>query len=53
LPEKSSEEGDCLEKGVKSIEYYKDYALENRSYIQELVKEQGQANIQGSINEKP
>ena len=37
----SLEEGDCLEKGVKSIEYYKDYALENRSYIQELVKEQG------------
>ncbi len=37
----SLEEGDCLEKGVKSIEYYKDYALENRSYIQEFVKEQG------------
>jgi lipoprotein NlpI len=37
----SLEEGDCLEKGVKSIEYYKDYTLENRSYIQEFVKEQG------------
>jgi tetratricopeptide (TPR) repeat protein len=37
----SLQEGECLGKGVKTIEYYKDYPLENRSYIQEFLKEQG------------
>lgn len=38
---KSLGEGDCLGKKVKTIEYYKEYSLENRSYIQEFAKEQG------------
>lgn len=34
-------EGECFGKKVKIIEYYKDYPLENRSYIKEFAKEQG------------
>jgi lipoprotein NlpI len=34
-------EGECLGKKVKIIEYYKDYPFKNRSYIQEVAKEQG------------
>ncbi len=37
----SLEEGECLRKGVETIEYYKDYPLENRSYIKEFVENQG------------
>ena len=33
----SLEEGQCLELKVKTVEYYKDYALSNRSYIEEFV----------------
>lgn len=35
----SLEEGECLGKSLKTIEYYKDYPFENKSYIQEFVKE--------------
>jgi len=34
-------ESECLGRKVKTIEYYKEYSLENRSYIQEFAKEQG------------
>lgn len=34
-------EGECLGRKVKTIEYYKDYPLKNRSYIQGFAKEQG------------
>jgi tetratricopeptide (TPR) repeat protein len=30
------EEGECLNKKVRSIEYYRDYALKDRSYIEEV-----------------
>lgn len=36
----SLEEGEKLEKELKTIEYYKDYPHGNRSYIQEVVEEQ-------------
>ncbi len=35
----SLEEGECLGKNLKTIEYYKDYPFQNKSYIQEVVKE--------------
>ena len=37
----SLEEGECLVKEVKTIEYYKDYPFKNRSYIKEFVENQG------------
>ena len=36
----SLNEGECLGKKVKTIEYYKDYPLKNRSYIEEYVESQ-------------
>lgn len=38
---RSLEEGECLGKRVKTIEYYKDYPHKNRSYIKEYAEEQG------------
>ncbi len=35
------EEGECLEKDIKVINYYKDYPLANKSYIKEYADSQG------------
>ncbi len=35
------EEGECPGKKVKTIEYYKDYPLKNKSYIKEYIEDQG------------
>ncbi len=37
----SFEEGECLGKELKTIEYYKDYPLKNRSFIKEFAADQG------------
>lgn len=37
----SLKKGECLGKRIKTIEYYKDYPLENRSYIREYAEEHG------------
>ncbi len=34
-------EGECLNREVKSVEYYREYAMRNRSYIKELAESQG------------
>jgi tetratricopeptide (TPR) repeat protein len=46
----SLKEGESLELEVKTIEYYKDYSLENRSYIKEYLESQGLLTEKGELD---
>ena len=38
---KALKEGECLNREVKSVEYYREYAMQNRSYIKEWAESHG------------
>ena len=37
----SLKEGECLQRDVKSVDYYREYPMKNRSYIEELAESKG------------